>query len=119
LLEAFDESEGERLSKLLGYWPNLMRELYKSLGLAADGKTVVEPGLTGPDVERYRITFNAMRLLNDELLTRCCARLAQMMKRSEQELSNIANELEGAVRALRGDKIRSHKRSEWQSARGA
>jgi len=107
LLEAFDETEGERLSKLLGYWPNLLRELYKSLGLAADGKTVVGPGLTGPDVDRYRIVFKAMRLLNDEFLSRCCARVAQMMKRSEQELSDIANALEGTVRALTNRDLKS------------
>src|SRR4051812_38816625 len=35
-LAAFDEAEGERLSKLLDCWPLLTRELYKSLGLAPD-----------------------------------------------------------------------------------
>ena len=106
-LAAFDEAEGERLSKLLDYWPILMRELYKSLGLASDGKTVVGPGLTGPDVERYRVAFNAMRLLNVEYLSRCCARVAQMMKRSEQELSDNAKALEDAVKALANPDFKS------------
>jgi hypothetical protein len=106
-LAAFDEAESERLSRLLDYWPILTRELYKSLGLAPDGKTVVGPGLTGPDVERYRTAFNAMRLLNDEFLSRCCARVARMMKRSEQELSDNAKALEGAVRALTNRDLKS------------
>lgn len=86
-LAAFDDAEGERLAKLLDYWPLLTREIYKSLGLAPDGKTVVAPGLAGTDIERYRTAFNAMRLLNIEFLSRCCARVSQLMKRSEQELS--------------------------------
>lgn len=106
-LAAFDEAESERLSILLDYWPLLTRELYKSLGLAPDGKTVVRPGLTGPDVERYRTAFNAMRLLNIEYLSRCCARVSQMMKRSEQELSQGAKALEDAVRALAGPDLKS------------
>ena len=99
-LAAFEETESERVSKLLDYWPILTRELYKSLGLAPDGRTIVGPGLIGPDVERYRTAFNAMRLVNVELLSRCCACVAQMTKRSEQELSDNARALEGAVRAL-------------------
>jgi TIR domain-containing protein len=106
-LAAFDEAESERLSKLLDCWPLLTRELYKSLGLAPDGKTVVGPGLIGPDVERYRTAFNAMRLLNIEFLSRCCARVSQMMKRSEQELSENAKALEDAVRALADPDLKS------------
>jgi hypothetical protein len=106
-LAAFDEAESERLSRLLDYWPILEREMYKSLGLAPDGKTVVGPGLTGPDVERYHMAFNAMRLLNIEFLSRCCARVSQMMKRSEQELSDNARALEDAVRALANPDLKS------------
>ena len=106
-LAAFDEAESERLSRLLDYWPVLEREMYKSLGLAPDGKTVVGPGLTGPDVERYRMAFNAMRLLNIEFLSRCCARVSQMMKRPEQELSDNAKALEDAVRALANPDLKS------------
>jgi hypothetical protein len=106
-LAAFEDAESERLSKLLGYWPTLQRELYKSLGLAPDGKTVIGPGLTGPDVERYRTAFNAMRLLNTEFLSRCCARVAQIMKRSERELSDNAKALEDAVKTLAGPDLKS------------
>jgi TIR domain len=106
-LAAFDEGESERLSKLLDYWPLLTRELYKSLGLTPDGKTVVGPGLTGPDVERYRTAFNAMRLLNIEYLSRCCARVSEIMKRSEQELSQNARALGAAVKALADPDLKS------------
>jgi TIR domain len=107
LLAAFEDPESERMSRLLDYWPILEREMYRSLGLAADGKTVLGPGLTGPDVERYRTAFNAMRLLNIEFLSRCCARVSQIMKRSEQELSDNAKALEAAVRALANPDLKS------------
>jgi len=41
-----------------------------------------------------------MRLLNVEFLSRSCARVAQMMKRSEQELTDNAKSLDVAVKAL-------------------
>jgi hypothetical protein len=100
LLAAFDDVESEKMSRLLGYWPILEREIYKSLGLSSDGKTVIRPGLVGSDVERYRTVLNAMRLLNVEFLSRSCARVAQMMKRSEQELTDNAKSLDVAVKAL-------------------
>ncbi len=106
-LAAFDDAEGERLAKLLDYWPLLTREIYKSLGLAPDGKTVVAPGLAGTDIERYRTAFNAMRLLNIEFLSRCCARVSQLMKRSEQELSDNAKALGDAVKALSDPTLKS------------
>jgi len=99
-LAAFDDAESDRMRRLIGYWPTLKRELYRSLGLAEDGKTVTGPGLTGGDLERYRTAFGAMRLLNIEFLSRCCGRVALMMKRSEQELSDNARKLEEAVRTL-------------------
>jgi TIR domain len=106
-LAAFDDAEGERLAKLLDYWPLLTREIYRSLGLASDGKTVVAPGLAGTDIERYRTAFNAMRLLNIEFLSRCCARVSQLMKKSEQELSDNAKALEDAVKALSDRTLKS------------
>jgi hypothetical protein len=104
---AFEDAESERLSKLLNYWPILTRELYKSLGLREDGKTVVGPGFAGPDVERYRTAFNAMKLLNIEFLSRCCARVSQMMKKSDQELGDNARALEEAVRTLTKPELKS------------
>lgn len=106
-LAAFDDTEGERLAKLLDYWPLLTREIYKSLGLAPDGKTVVAPGLAGTDIARYRTAFDAMRLLNIEFLSRCCARVSQLVKRSEQELSDNAKALEDAVKALTDPTLKS------------
>jgi hypothetical protein len=58
-------------------------------------------------VERYRTAFNAMKLLNIEFLSRCCARVSQMMKKSEQELSDNAKALEEAVRALTNPDLKS------------
>jgi len=106
-LAAFDDVESEKMSRLLDYWPILAREMYKSLGLSSDGKTVIRPGLVGSDVERYRTALKGMRLLNIEFLSRSCARVAQMMKRSEQELTDNAKALEDAVKALTGPDIKT------------
>jgi hypothetical protein len=100
LLAAFDDAESERMRKLLDYWPILKREMYRSLGLAEDGKTVLGPGLTDANVDKFHTAFDALRLLNIEFLSRCCARVSRMMMRSEQELSDNAKQLEQAVRAL-------------------
>jgi hypothetical protein len=51
--------------------------------------------------------FNGMRLLNIEFLSRCCARVSQMMKKSEQDLSDNAKALEDAVRALANPDLKS------------
>jgi TIR domain-containing protein len=99
LLAAFDSVESDRMQKLLAYWPTIKREMYRSLGLTEDGK-VVGPGLAGPDIERYRTAFEALRLLNAEFLSRCCARVSRMMAKSEQELSENAKQLEAAIRKL-------------------
>ena len=48
-----------------------------------------------------------MRLLNTEFLSRCCARVSQMMKKSEQDLSDNAKALEDAVRALANPNLKS------------
>jgi TIR domain len=100
LLTAFDEDEGERLQKLVGYWPSLKRELYRSLGLAEDGKTSLGEGLRGANVDRFRTAFDAMRLLNTEFLARCCARVPKMMMKTEDDLTPNARKIEQAVRAL-------------------
>jgi hypothetical protein len=107
LLTAFDEDEGERMQKLLGYWPILQRELYASLGLSPDGKAVLSEGLRGPNVERYRTVFNALRLLNMEFLKRCCARVPRMMMKTEQELRDNATVIEEAVNSLRRPELRA------------
>jgi hypothetical protein len=99
LLAAFETVEADRMQRLLGSWPTIKRELYRSLGLTEDGKTF-GPGLTGVDIERYRTAFEALRLLNAEFLSRCCARVSRMMAKSEQELSENAKQLEAAIRKL-------------------
>jgi hypothetical protein len=99
LLAAFETVEADRMQRLLGSWPTIKRELYRSLGLTEDGKTF-GPGLTGVDIERYRTAFEALRLLNAEFLSRCCARVSRMMAKSEQELSESAKQLEAAIRKL-------------------
>jgi hypothetical protein len=106
-LAAFDNVESERMQKLLASWPIVKREMYRSLGLMEDGKTVLGPGLTGANLDRFRTAFEALRLLNIEFLSRCCARVSKMMMRSEQELSDNAKLLEQAIRALAKPDLKS------------
>jgi hypothetical protein len=100
LLDAFDEFESDRISKIVKAWPIVKAELYKSLGLSADGILVSEQGLRGDNIERYRIAFEAARLMNAEFLSRCCGRVARMMTKSEDELKKNAEALENAVNML-------------------
>jgi hypothetical protein len=98
---AFEEEEAERIGKIVDhYWPGLKDNLYGSLGLSPDGKPVSDQGLIGSNIDRYRNTFNALRLINTEFLSRCCARVSRMMTRPEDELSRNAEAIEGYVRAL-------------------
>ncbi len=102
LQSAFDDEEAERIGKLVSYWPFLQEQLYSGLGLSADGKPVSDQGLVGPNLQRYRIAFESLRLLNLEFLSLCCARVSRMMLRSPEELKKNAEVLENNVRALSG-----------------
>ena len=79
LQSAFDDDEAERIGTIVGYWPALKDNLYSALGLSPDGKVVSNQGLIGPNLSKYRIAFEALRLINIEFLSRCCARMSRMM----------------------------------------
>lgn len=102
LQSAFDDEEADRIGKLVSYWPFLKDKLYSGLGLSADGKPISDQGLIGPNLQKYRLAFESMRLLNIEFLSLCCARVSRMMLRSQEELKKNAGVLENNVRALKG-----------------
>jgi TIR domain len=106
-LEAFDSEEGERLRKLLNYWPLLHRELMRSLGLSPEGKPISDQGLIGANVDRYRTAFEALRLLNIEYLSRCCARVSKMMMKGESDLKDNAKIIDQAVKTLQRPELKS------------
>jgi hypothetical protein len=97
---AFDEEEAERIGTIVGYWPALKDNLYSALGLSPDGKVVSTQGLVGPNLNKYQIAFEALRLINIEFLSRCCARVSRMMTRPEEELRRNAEVIDKNVRAL-------------------
>ena len=97
---AFDEEEADRIGKIIGYWPGLKDNVYGSLGLSPDGNPVSDQGLIGPNIEKYRTAFEALRLVNMEFLSRCCARVSRMTTRPEDELRRNAQVIERNVRAL-------------------
>jgi hypothetical protein len=101
LQSAFDnEDDADRIGKLVSYWPLLQKQLYIALGVSADGKRVSDQGLIGPNLQKYRLTFESLRLLNLEFLSLCCARVSRMMLRTPEELKKNAEVLENNVRAL-------------------
>lgn len=107
LKAALEPREAARIGKLVGYWPLLKESLYDGLGLSIDGKRVSDQGLVGPRLKRYQLAFEALDLLNMEFLSRCCARVSQMMMRSEEELSQNAKIIERNVRELSPPETRS------------
>lgn len=100
LQSAFDENEADRIGVLASYWPILKDELYDALGVSRDGTPVSDQGLKGARLDRYRLAFDSMRLINTEFLSRSCARVSQMMMRPEEELKRSADLLENNVRTL-------------------
>jgi hypothetical protein len=100
LLSAFDELETARIRRLCGQWPILQKEMYRALGVSPDGKVVTDQGLRGSNVERFRIAFDALRLMNIEFLSRCCGRVSRMMSKSEEDLANNARLLDEKIKAL-------------------
>jgi hypothetical protein len=61
---------------------------------------ISDQGLIGPNLERYRLAFDALRLSNIEFLSRCCARASGIMTRPEEELQNNAKIIDERVLAL-------------------
>ena len=59
-----------------------------------------DQGLIGPNLDKYRLAFESMRLLNLEFLSLCCTRVSRMMMRPPEELRKNAEALENNVRAL-------------------
>jgi hypothetical protein len=100
LLSGFDEFEGARIRKLCSQWPILQKEMYRALGVSPDGKIVTDQGLRGSNIERFRIAFDALRLMNIEFLSRCCGRVSRIMSRSEEDLKNNARLLDEKIKAL-------------------
>jgi hypothetical protein len=102
LLSAFDEAESTRMRKLIGYWPSIQKELYKSLGVSADGRVINDSGLRGANVEKFRVAFEALDLLNAEFLSRCCGRVSQKVVKGEAELIRNVAILESKMNMMRG-----------------
>jgi hypothetical protein len=97
---AFDDEEAERIGRIVGHWPLLQENLYSALGLSPEGKTDPDQALVGVNAERYRLAFEALRLINIEFLSRCCARVSRMMTRPEDDLKKNAEMIEQKVKAL-------------------
>jgi len=106
LLGAFGDFERTRIKKLLRYWPTFQKEMYAALGVSADGKVVSNQGLCGRNVERFRTAFDAMRLINVEFLSRCCAKVSGMMLKPNDELARNAKIIEAKLKSLERQELR-------------
>src|SRR5262249_16138067 len=89
---------------IVGYWPRLKENLYEALGLAPDGTPVSNQSLIGPNIDKYRLAFEALQLINVEFLSRCCDRVARKRKRPEEELRRNGDVIDKNGRAPAGMK---------------
>ncbi len=94
------EAEADRIGAIVGYWEGLRENLYGALGLSSEGEVVSDQGLIGPNLDKYRLAFDALRLINTEFLSRCCARVSGLMTRPEDELRRNAELIDEKVKAL-------------------
>jgi TIR domain len=97
---AFNDEEADRIGRLAAYWPILKDDLYDALGLSRDGNPVSDRGLMGPNLEKYRLAFEALQMINTEFLSRSCSRISQMMMRPDNDLKRNAELIESNVRTL-------------------
>jgi hypothetical protein len=70
LKSAFEADEADRIGDLAACWQTLKDSLYESLGLARDGSKVSDQGIKGFNLEKYRLAFDAMQMINIEFLSR-------------------------------------------------
>jgi hypothetical protein len=114
-----DEAGADRIGTIVGYWESLRENLYAGLGLSPDAKPVSDQGLLGANLEKYRLAFEALQLINVEFLSRCCARVSGLMRRPEEELQNNAQVIDGKVIALARLKAQSASQPTPHPASGA
>ena len=100
LQSAFNDDEADRIGRLAAYWPILKGDLYDALGLSRDGNPVSDQGLMGHNLEKYRLAFEALQMINTEFLSRSCSRISQMMMRPDNDLKRNAELIESNVRTL-------------------
>jgi hypothetical protein len=100
LQAAFDDEDAERIGRVVGYWPMLKESLYAALGVAPDGKVIDSQGLRGANVDRFRHAYEALKLINIEFVSRCCARLSHRTIKDDEELKRNAAAIEAAVQRL-------------------
>jgi hypothetical protein len=105
LQSAFEDDEAARIGRLDAYWLDLVDDLYDSLGVSSTGFRVLDQGLEGSNLERYRLAFDSLNLINTELLSRLCARLSQIMVKSDANLKAGADQLEKNLKALSGRNV--------------
>ena len=101
LQSAFEVDEAIRIGKLAAYWPIVKQDLYEALGVARDGTPVSDQGLTGENLEKYRLAFETMQMINTEFLSRSCSRISQIMTKQERYLNKNAETIERNLRSLR------------------
>ena len=81
--------------------PIVKQDLYEALGVARDGTPVSDQGLTGENLEKYRLAFETMQMINTEFLSRSCSQISQIMTKQERYLNKNAETIERNLRSLR------------------
>ena len=101
LYDAFDSCESSRIRTIVEeYWPVVRQALFESLGLLQDGRFETQDGLQGAKLDRFHLVADVLRLLNDEFLFRCCARVTRKVEMSEEALAANQAQAQAIVNAL-------------------
>jgi hypothetical protein len=99
LLQSFDNDfERSRIRQLINKWPAIQASLFRSLGLNANGEYSSKK--LQCDSCAFHKSMEAIKLLNAEFLSRCCARVSQRMLRNDEELASKGLKLDELVKEL-------------------
>jgi TIR domain-containing protein len=96
---AFDRVSAARMRKLIANWDPIHAELTSSLDILGNAKTSRE--VAAANIQRFRNSLEALRILNLEFLSRSCDCVAKMISVPTAESETNAVELDRLVKAMR------------------
>ena len=96
---AFDRVSAARMRKLIATWDPIHAELALTLGILGDAK--ISKDVAAANIQRFRDSLEALRILNLEFLSRSCDCVAKMISVPAQESETNVVELDRLVKAMR------------------
>jgi hypothetical protein len=96
---AFDRVSAARMRKLIATWDPIHAELALTLGILGDAK--ISKDVAAANIQRFRNSLEALRILNLEFLSRSCDCVAKMISVPAAESETNVVELDRLVKAMR------------------